>query len=135
MGAFGIKNFQNDSAMDFAEEFLENPTVDALEEALLIANDSSDHLEGEEYLEVDEACAALAAAEVLAASLGKPATDFPKKLQEAVLIIPTTPKLQKLARKVVKKVRTKSELQELWAEGDKLNEWLDVQKDLLNRLK
>jgi len=121
--------------MDFAEKFLENPTVDVLEEALLIANESSDHLEGEEYLEVDEACAALAAAEVLAASLGKPATDFPKKLQEAVLIIPTTPKLQKLARKVVKKVKTKSELQELWAEGDKLNEWLDVQKDLLNRLK
>jgi len=135
MGAFGTKNFQNDSAMDFAEKFLENPTVDVLEEALLIANESSDHLEGEEYLEVDEACAALAAAEVLAASLGKPATDFPKKLQEAVLIIPTTPKLQKLARKVVKKVKTKSELQELWAEGDKLNEWLDVQKDLLNRLK
>jgi len=135
MGTFGTKNFQNDSAMDFEEEFLENPTVDTLEEALLIASDSPEHLEEEEYLEVDEACAALVAAEILAASMRKPATDFPEELREAALTLQTSPKLQKLARKVVKQVMTKSELKELWAEGDKLDEWLAVQTDLLERLK
>jgi hypothetical protein len=135
MGTFGTKNFQNDSAMDFEEEFLENPTVDTLEEALLIASDSPEHLEEEEYLEVDEACAALVAAEILAASMRKPATDFPEELWEAALTLQTSPKLQKLARKVVKQVMTKSELKELWAEGDRLDEWLAVQTDLLERLK
>jgi hypothetical protein len=131
MGAFGTKNFQNDPAMDFKEEFVTNPSLETVENALLL----NDYEEGEEYLEVDEACAALAAAEIVAAILGKPSADFPSNLQKTIHPISSNTKLQKLARKIVKQIAKESELQKLWAEGDKLDEWLAVQKDLLNRLK
>jgi hypothetical protein len=134
MGTFGTKNFQNDAAMDFEEEFLDNPTADTLKQALLTASGPPDHSAGEEYLEADEACAALAAAEIVAASLGKPATDFPDELQEITLALRTNTDLRKLARTAVGQVMTASELRELWADGDELAEWLAIQTDLLARL-
>lgn len=132
MGAWGNRNFENDQAMDFVGDFTDNPTLENLEETLSIVIEQG---EEEEYADIEEASAALAAAEILAAILTKPAPDFPQELQPALTTIKVNATLQKKARKAIKQVMKASELQELWAEGDDLEEWLAVQTDLLERLK
>ena len=131
MGAWGNRNFENDQAMDFVGDFTDNPSSESLEEALSTVIEQGK--EGE-YIEVDEASAALAAAEILAAALAKPASDFPQELRPALTTIQVNTTLQKKARKAVKQIVKESELQELWTESGDLEEWLAVQTDLLARL-
>jgi hypothetical protein len=132
MGAWGNRNFENDQAMDFVGDFTDNPSLESLEEALATVVDLGD--EGQ-YIEVDEASAALAAAEIVAATLKKPSSDFPEDLQPALTSISSNAVVQELARKAVTQVAKESELQELWAEGGDAEEWQLIQKDLLERLK
>ena len=132
MGAWGNRNFENDQAMDFVGGFTANPSLKSLDEALATVIEQG---EEEEYIEVEEACAALAAAEILAATLAKPAPDFPQELQPVLATIQLNATLQKKARKAVKQIVKGSELQELWAESGDLEEWLAIQTDLLERLK
>ena len=131
MGAWGNRNFENDQALDFVGDFTDNPSSESLEEALTTVIEQG---EDEEYIEVDEASTALAAAEIIAATLAKPSPDFPQELQPTLATIEVNTLLQEAARKAVKQVMKASELQELWAEGDDLEAWLAVQTDLLKRL-
>ena len=133
MGAWGHRNFENDSAMDFVGDFLESPTETALSDALAIVIDASAE---EQYIEVEEASAALAAAEMVAAANGRGSSDFPQELSALLKKTGFVPneKLMKKARKAVSVVLKESELQELWAESGEPNEWQDVQTDLLARL-
>ena len=132
MGAWGDRNFENDQAMDFAGDFTDNPSLESLEEALTTVVNLGD--EGE-YIETDEASAALAAAEILAATLEKPSSDFPEDLKPMLATIHSNTAILKLARKAVKQIAKESELQELWAEGGDAKDWQAIQKDLLERLK
>ncbi|MBU6121846.1 DUF4259 domain-containing protein [Hymenobacter siberiensis] len=133
MGAWGHQNFENDSAMDFVGEFIESPNLDVINEALSVVIEAGAE---EEYIEVDEASAALAAAEIVAAALGQAATDVPEELPASIQKIGLTvdDKMLKKARKAVKQVLRESELQELWQEGGEPNEWQQVQEGLLKRL-
>ena len=133
MGAWGHRNFENDSAMDFVGDFLESPTEVALSDALAIVIDAG---ADEEYIEVDEASAALAAAEMVAAANGHGSVDLPQDLSAAIKKPGFKPneKMVKKARKAVSVVLKESELQELWAENGEPNEWQEVQSDLLIRL-
>ena len=133
MGAWGHQNFENDSAMDFVGEFIETPNLDVIKEALSFVIEAGAE---EEYIEVDEASAALAAAEIVAAALGQAATDVPEELQASIQKTGLTvdDKMLKKARKAVKQVLRESELQELWQEGGEPNEWQQVQDGLLKRL-
>ncbi|TDN39251.1 DUF4259 domain-containing protein [Hymenobacter sp. UV11] len=132
MGTWGNRNFENDSAMDFVADFIDNPSLESLEEPLTTVMSLS---EEEEYIEVDEAGAALAAAEIVAAILAKPSVDFPSTLRAAIAPLHSSVSLQKLARKAVKQILKESELQELFAESGEPSDWQDVQKDLIERLK
>ncbi|WP_083325981.1 DUF4259 domain-containing protein [Hymenobacter coccineus] len=132
MGAWGNRNFENDQAMDFVGDFIDSPSLESIEDALTTVVDLGE--EGE-YIEVDEASVALAAAEMVAASFTKPAPDFPTELQPTSDSIGIGVALKKLARKAVNQVMKKSELQELWAESGDFTEWEVIQKDLLERLK
>ena len=133
MGAWGHRNFENDSAMDFVGDFVESPTEVALSDALAIVIKAG---ADEEYIEMDEASAALAAAEMVAAANGRGSFDLPQDLSAAMEKLGFKPneKLVKKARKAVSVVLKESELQELWAENGEPNEWQQVQKDLLIRL-
>ena len=142
MGASGVKNFQSDEGMDFEDEFLENPFPNTVVYALLLVTRdyiSGKHFEIEPYEQHDQCCAALAAAEVVAAARSKPSSDFPKSLQPIIenLVLGLDIRTRKLARQAVRNVLKKSELRSLWAETgeERLNEWEAVQKDLLVRLK
>jgi len=131
MGTWGYYNFDNDPAADFGENFRENPTEAVLYEALTTA------AEEEDYLEADEASEALAAAEIVAAMMGKPANDFPPGLIPAIMNLNAgeNEELQELAIEAVEAVVKSSEVQELWAESGDAAKWQEVQQNLLERLK
>ena len=133
MGAWGYRNFENDSAMNFVGDFKELPTIDVIKEALSLVIEVGTE---EEYIEADEATAALIAAEIVAIVLGQAAPDAPEELSALVQKAGLTAddKLVKIARKAVKQVLKESELRELWAEGGEPNEWQQVQAGLLKRL-
>ena len=134
MGTWGNRNFENDAAADFLNEFRDMPTDAVILEALTAVVEAGAE---ETYIEADEASAALAAAEVVAASLAKPSPDFPEALSAIVQNLGSGENnhIRKLARKAVKQVLRDSELQELWTEQGEPNEWQAIQRDLLTRLK
>lgn len=119
--------------MDFVGDFMESPAIDTIKEALLLVIEAGAE---EEYIETDEASAALAAAEIVAATLGKASQDAPEELGAAIKNAGLTvdEKLVKQARKAVKQVLKESELQEMWADAGEMDEWELVQSGLLGRL-
>ncbi|RAK70116.1 DUF4259 domain-containing protein [Hymenobacter edaphi] len=130
MGTWDYHNFDNDAAADFAEDFRKSPNEAVLYEALATA------AEEEGYLETDEASQALAAAELVAAIIGKPAADIPVGLLPATTQLDADGQedLQELAIEAVEAVLKGSELQELWAESDNYAAWQALQQNLLERL-
>jgi hypothetical protein len=133
MGAWGHRNFENDSAMDFVGDFLVSPTEVFSSDSLAFVIDANAE---EEFIEVDEASAALAAAEIVAAVIGRAASGLPKELSAAIGKMGFEPnqKLINRARKAVAVILRESELQELWAETGEPNDWQQVQNELLTRL-
>ncbi|WBA43097.1 DUF4259 domain-containing protein [Hymenobacter canadensis] len=130
MSTWDYHNFDNDAAADLGESFRETPNEAALYEALATA------AEEEGNLEIDAASEALAAAEIVAAILGKPAADFPPGLLPAVahLDAADSEDLRELAEDAVAAVLKSSELQERWAESEDYASWQQLQQDLLARL-
>ncbi len=127
MGAWGPGNFQNDSVLDWLAE-LERPG--AVREALASV------AEGRGYLEVDDCCAALGAAEVVAACGGQPGEDLPKAVKAfaAAHGAAFAGELKELALAAARRVEAGSELQELFDETDVDASWHATVKELLGRL-
>lgn len=131
MGAWGHGVFDNDSALDWFAE-VQEVGVDAVRDALSFVTD----LEEGEYLEVDEASAALAAAEFVAEALGRGddrLSGEPMAWLEAhraeVGSIGAA-----LARQAVERLFANSELRDLWNENGANTPWhIDV-RDLIARL-
>lgn len=129
MSAWNYYTFDNDAAADFAEDFLENPSEALLYEALATA------AEEEGALETDEASQALAAAEIVAAILGKPAQDLPPGLIPVIVRLDADgEELRELAEEAVTAVLNKSALQEHWSASADYGRWQELQRDLLARL-
>lgn len=129
MGAWSHGSFDNDDALDWVGELQDKngmePIVDAFE-AVLGADD---------YLEAPEASMGLAAAEVVAALLGKPAEKLPDDVVAWVAgKKPPKPTLVKKAQHAVKRILTDSELKELWAESGDSDKWQEEVQNLLRRL-
>jgi hypothetical protein len=104
----------------------------AVEAALRYAVESAE----DAYLDIDEASAVVAAAEFVAAArdgdlskLGTVRNDFAAHRQAL-----TSPHLLPLARQALERVLRKSELQELWTEGQDKS-WLNEMTKLLTRLR
>jgi hypothetical protein len=129
VGAWGTGNFENDDAADWIAGLEEaegiQPVVVALRSAI-----------ADGYLEAPDCTTALAAAEVVAAIRGKPATNLPKAA--AGWIRQHHPAVDdevlRLARQAVHRIGTQSELLELWQDSDELEDWLATLKDLEHRL-
>jgi len=134
MPGWGTGSFENEDAQGFLGQ-LNSLGVDALRQILARAADQAD------YLETPQSTIAIAAAEVVAALVvaarketSAPATprqilDWISKNQAAV-----PPDLADLARRAVDRVRTNSELKDLWLEAEGLNEWSAALRDLKERL-
>ena len=128
MGAWGNGNFDNDTAADYVDNFQDDPNETVLLETLTA-------VAAEGYPEADEASEALAAAELIAAALGKPVRGFPEDLLLSAKNLPLAnpDAAQKLARRAIKAILKKSELKELWEESDEYEQWVAVQDGLLDR--
>ena len=129
-GTWGVGHFDNDQSLDTASTWAESGTVDSVREALRLAISAR-------YLESPDAEDALVAAEVVAASLGKPNKDLPADLAAWIQRQPSD-QLHALAPQAlaaVKRVRgpSDSELYELWADQG-AEEWLAQMDDLVSRL-
>lgn len=130
MGTWGYYNFDNDAAADFAEDFRDHHNEAKLLEALVAV------AEEEETIDGDAASEALAAAEIVAAILGKPSRDFPADLIPVIVKLDAAESedLRELAQQAVQAVTKKSELQAMWAESESAKDWQQTQQDLLQRL-
>jgi hypothetical protein len=135
MPGWGTGSFENEDAQSFLGR-LQSLGIDDLKAILSRAAD------GEDYLEAPESGTAVAAAEVVAAlvAAAKDETassatprqifDWIRKTKYGV-----PPDLAELACRAVERVRTNSELKDLWLEAEGLNEWSAVLRDLEGKLK
>lgn len=135
MGAWDGTTFGNDTAADWAGELADSGSVAGVAEVLTQVAEAPAH----EYLEAGPASEALAAAEVVAAALGRPVESSPY-IEQALAWAASHPELaqlQSIAVRAAERVRApESELAELWEEAndDDHREWKDAVADLLQRL-
>jgi len=129
MGTWGSGSFENDDAADFAYAF-ERDGLSALDAALKGA--------AADYLEAPEAQRAIAAAELVAAAMGRPAA-LPAEIDVEAnpfikRMVSGLGDLRMMAIAAVDRVLAdKSELKELWEEDD-ASAWLAAVNDLRHRL-
>jgi len=131
MGAWGIKNFENDTAGDWLYDFEENSTIEFLEETL-------DAVFLEQFLDGDIASAALAAMEAVTLIKGNSRENAEEIENVTIKLIE-----KKLDRnfynkciQVIDRILSKenNELFELWEESDLFTEWKNVVSDLKTRI-
>lgn len=122
MGAWSEGGFGNDTALDYADEVV---ALGDLERALGPS---------EGLYDADAACEAVAAAEIIAACLGRPGPDLPDNIKEKLGEFgkPSDALIQ-LSSSAVSEVSAASELAELWEEAEDGN-WKEAVNDLLARL-
>ena len=127
MGAWGVLSFENDDAMDLVAD-LEQSGWAAISEAMASAD-----LPG--YFEAPSAARAIAACEVIAAALGHPPNAMPP-----LVIRGATPKLSDVLRlkdaalRSLVRVRSASELAELWKDAGEREAWELTLDDIESRL-
>jgi len=132
-GAWDIGPFDNDDALDWVYELEASSDLSAVEDALsAVANEDS-------YIEAPTGSAAVAAAEVVAALLGKPHPQLPPEVVAWTKnrSLAKDNQLKQLARQVIAGVQdsTKSELAQLWLESEEIfDEWKSSLSDLEQRL-
>lgn len=129
MGTWGVGSFDNDDAADWVWEL-----ADA--DAALLSSVLSQVLQNTGYLEAPDCARAVAAAEVVAALSNRPAASLPEEVAEFVRRVGAAPnpELASAARAAMARIRSSSELQELWKLSDHNAEWLQSIANLESRL-
>lgn len=144
MGAWGAGSFDNEIASSWAEDLLDGGDLDMVRDTLTTAAKCPP----DEYLESDEASEAIAAAEVVAAAMGRPVKTIEMGTAgpHAVHWGKTHPgagkeELVELALEAIDRIEAdESELQEIWdaeespGAGMSSREWHSEVEDLRNRL-
>ncbi len=127
MGAWGHLFDENDDAADWLADFAGEPAWDIVGDALAVAD--------ADYLDGTDAANALAAAEVVAAGLGKPSPRLDLAIADWASDEPGRARaLRQSAILAVGRVREDSELQELWGESDEDSLWLASVNETMARL-
>ncbi len=128
MGAWGTAPFDNDDASDWVYE-LERRGLAAIDSALSDALRATD-------LEVPTDVNVIAAGEVIAAALGRPAATLPDDVLDLAsgLAASIGGDHARRARTAIERVLEASEVADLWAESDDDAEWRASVGDLIGRL-
>jgi hypothetical protein len=132
MGTWSEDTFGNDTACDWAAEFLDAPGLEAVSQAL-------DAVLGEDgYLDSDVACEALAACEVVARLLGNwglrdaYSEELDRWIEENPQPVP--PQMVAQAVEAIARIAgDDSELAELWDEEGRNDTWHSTVDDLARR--
>jgi hypothetical protein len=130
MGAWGMESFENDGAGDFLAAVVHSANLDHVHEAFQVV------LANNDYIEVDDAQAAVAAGEIVALLLDLPGKALPQKLLTWLQTYPQTVEaaLTEQAIQAVRKVYTDSEMRELWEDVPDFPAWESSVLDLIARL-
>lgn len=133
MGAWGHTNYANDAAHDFAMDVTEQG-IEKIKTAIYNVTSCAE----DEELDADECCEALAAIEFIAAAKGKMAEDFPENAEDWLagkdLSEITSPDAISDSQKAIARIKSNSELKELWQESDDFNDWVKSVDDLEKRI-
>ena len=132
MGTWGSDSFENDDASDWVADFCDAPDQTLIVNTLsAIANRDAD-----EYLEAPDCSVGIAAAEVVAALKSAPNPNLSDDTKNCLsnLRIKADPSLVALALKAMERIRTNSELKELWDESETPDEWYQSVSSLERRL-
>jgi hypothetical protein len=129
VGAWGTGSFENDDAKDWAAG-VDKIAPEELTRILARAADDP------EYLEAPAAYVAVAAGEVVAALGGAPGEGAPAAIVEWARTHPQafTPELKAVAIRALERVRTNSEVKDLWLQADGLNDWIAAIRELQGRV-
>ena len=133
MGTWGVGSFENDAAQEWIAAL-----CTARDGAFLVSTLSAVRNLADEYLDAPDAAAAIAASEVVAALHGAPGSPLPPDAEawvSARSAVKVSDELLETARQVVHRVRTDSELKDLWEESNELDRWLAMLADLESRLR
>jgi hypothetical protein len=129
-GTWGDGSFENDDAMDWVGDCVQAASPGLVKTAF-------DRVLNADVVEAPDASAAIAAAEVVAASLGKPSPALPANLKAWLAAQPRAQIAAQatLAERALKKIEDAqhSELRQLWSEG-KANQWLTKVQALQSRI-
>ena len=133
MGAWGADSFENDDAADWLGDFCDKPDKTFIVSALSQISEMS----ADDYLEASDCCAGIAAAEIMAALKGSPNSNLSDEAKSCVSQLKFTvdQNLTILAVNAMERIRTNSELKELWDESESPDEWYDAMGNLIERLK
>ena len=128
MAGWGSGSFDNEDAQEWLKQ-LPQLTTDDLQQVLSRVDD-------ETYLEAPESGVIVAVAEAIATLKGAPPEAAPQVITGwATKIKPESlADLAALAFRAVQRVRTNSELKDLWLEADGLNDWSANLRNLEKRL-
>ncbi|WP_371223579.1 DUF4259 domain-containing protein [Roseovarius sp. 2305UL8-3] len=136
MGAWGAGTFDNDAAADFLLEY-EDAGVGVVVQAFEMV------LEGQAsgYIDFDAGSWGLAASEIVAFSHGRASSAIDEETLNSMRVhemdvraIAGGPKAALTAVGLIASSEGKSELFDLWSEGELLDEWLSGVSDLKSRL-
>ncbi len=132
MSAWGISNFENDTALDWVNEIIQEKEITSLEESIKsFLQDFS-----VECTSLMDCSKFLTIAETVAALLGKPDSDFPEELKEWIDSQSFTIDEVTIdaAKKGVKLIMTDSEAKEMYLDSGYFKSWEKAQKNLIKRL-
>jgi hypothetical protein len=132
MGTWGSDSFENDDASDWVADFCDAPDQSLIVNTLsAIAN-----MDADEYLEAPDCSVGIAASEVVAALKSAPNPNLSDDTKNCLssLRIKADPSLVALALKAMERIRTNSELKELWDESESPDEWYQSLSSLERRL-
>ena len=141
MGAWGIKTFENDGAMDWLGDFMEEPSEQRIldtfsAQSTLIQPSFLGKLMGKKAESIPgelEGEQVLAAAEVVASILGRPSRNNPDELK-SLLSITLSPTTVAKALAAIEEIMKASNLKDGWEETDDFQAWKAEVEDLCARL-
>ncbi len=136
VGTWGTSTFENDTAMDWLSDFLESPSAQGLRNAFQTGQPDTRSFIArllQKPTRTFEDEEVLAAAETLAALLGRPAPDNPEDLKQLPTLSPVD-ELAPMALKAIESVLNRSNLFLCWEETDDFDEWLSKVHSLQGRL-
>jgi hypothetical protein len=129
MGAWGHQIDEDDTALDWLGGFEEDMNW-SVAEMVFKAVQTAD------YVEYDDCCAALVAGEIVASALGRSNERLSDSVKAwSVANAGDGVALKSMAHEAVGRVRSGSELSELWSESEEAASWESTVDDLLLRLK
>ena len=147
MGTWGVKAFEDDSAMEFYDEFCNSEqSLQELEDGLNTVLSQTYNMEDLLMEGFEEPTKALVYAEIIAALNGKPSDIFPDEDYHEDMELPLI-NIEKLKTGLkenlkIKAIETINKIQDddqmhltvLWIESESLEEWKNNLQDLKNRL-